>query len=251
MTWTILAISRQVRWDPSPKHLYHLAVGNKLANRGHFGKLASGKRTLTKGSWLPMNAMTSMCPFPTRHTRFIQQHKHDWSSPDTVSSRLAELPRKNNNDNKKRLKECDKNLAETQVRLSSFNPRKRKVHITPEVGETIVYFRFLPNGLFALLGTKNLLFKIQVLCCQERGEHLLLVVCFYLVPMISVLFGKKIWFNIQTACRNLKFWSDKILRYFYYEKMIYYIISFDLKYVTRVHKMTQRVKECSTKPEYT
>lgn len=98
---------------------------------------------------------------------------------------------KNNNDNKKRLKECDKNLAETQVRLSSFNPRKRKVHITPEVGETIVYFRFLPNGLFALLGTKNLLFKIQVLCCQERGEHLLLVVCFYLVPMISVLFGKK------------------------------------------------------------
>lgn len=64
---------------------------------------------------------------------------------------------------KTRLKECDKNLAGTQVRLSSFDLRKRKVNITPEVGETIVYFPFLPNGMFALLGTKNLLFKIQVL----------------------------------------------------------------------------------------
>lgn len=77
--------------------------------------------------------------------------------------------------------------------------------ITPEVGETIVHFPFLPNGLLAFLGTKNLLFKIQVLCCQERGVHLLMAVPFYLVPLTSVLFGKKMWFSIQRACRNLKF----------------------------------------------
>lgn len=139
-----------------------------------FWRLASGKEHHPRKMPLPTHAVTSAHPFPTRHTRIIQQHKHGWSSPDAVSSCLTELPE----EKKRLLKECDKNLTRTQFRLSSFGPRKRKINITPEVGEMIVYFSFFPIGMFALLATKNLLFKIQVLCCQERGECLPMVIVF-------------------------------------------------------------------------